>query len=161
WNQIHDLDPHLFLFRLAYLAADQKLQNETKALVAELFRVVPEGLSALTDQFAWQFLSDGMTALYQGKVGHFGTCVVEGNDDRRQFLKTCRDLRNAFPDSKYDQYLQSLIESLEREAAASLPAFLNKKPGERSQAEWIQYWIYQLRDLAAGQWSDPGSPEIF
>jgi HEAT repeat protein len=54
-----------------------------------------------------------------------------------------------------------LIEPLEREIAAPLPAFLDKKPEERSQAERIQFWIYQLRDLAAGQWSEPGSPEIF
>lgn len=161
WDYISTLYPGLLSFRLAFWAAEYGLKDEAKALIVQLFKVPPTGLLMLTNQFAWRSLSDAMMRLRQGSHGHYETCVVDGENDRQQFLKTCRELRKTLPDSTYDAYLQSLIEPLDREAASTRPVFLAKKPGERTQAETIQFWIYQLRDLAAFQWSQPGSPEIF
>jgi len=95
----------------------------------------------------WQVLRPAMLAFQNGGA-------------REEFLAVCKKLLADYPGSTYDAQLQSLIEPLEREVAVT-PAFMQVPEGKRSQEQTIRYWVYQLRDVAGHQWSDPGYPEIF
>jgi hypothetical protein len=48
-----------------------------------------------------------------------------------------------------------------QETAAGPPSFLKKGPSERTPEETMRLYIFQLRDLSAFQWSEPGWPQIF
>lgn len=89
------------------------------------------------------------------------TLAFQEGGSRNQFLAACKELLAKFPDNRYDEQLKSLIGPLEREAAKPRPTFLDKAPEQRTQEETIQYWIYELRDLAGHQCSSPGYPELF
>jgi hypothetical protein len=138
----------VFLLRYAYVAADYGMKEETAALVAEVFKRVPEGFSNLLNELVWQELMPAMSAF-------------QGGSSRRAFLETCKRLRRDYPGSRYDKELDSLIVPLERELSTPKPSFMEKDIKELTSEERIQYWIYQLRDLAGHQWSDPGYPDLF
>ncbi len=78
-----------------------------------------------------------------------------------QVLSTCKGLQRQYPGSRYETELTSLVRAIEREASKPRPDFLDKKPNERTKAETIRYWIYELRDLRGRQFSDPGYPALF
>jgi HEAT repeat protein len=147
------------LLRYAYLAADCGCDNEAHALIVELFKSEPRGLPALQDDFVgWRF------ERAKFRRGDFGRRSREDQnlaDEHRQLLKTCKELRAAFPESKYDEELLSLIEPLEREAATPAPAFLKKPLADMNQEETIRYWIYQLANFSPVMISSPGGPLLF
>ena len=138
----------VFLLRYAYAAADCDMNEEATAFVAEVFKRVPEGFSNLFDEMVWQELSPAMFTFQAG-------------GSRRGFLETCKRLRKDYPGSRYDKQLDSLIEPLEKDVSAPKPSFVEKNMNELTSKERIQYWIYQLHDLAGHQWSDPGYPDLF
>jgi hypothetical protein len=145
------------LLRYAYLAADCGCDNEAHALIVELFKSEPRGLPALQDDFVgWRF------ERAKFRRGDFGLRSREGQnlaDEHRQLLKTCKELRAAFPESNYDRELPSLIEPLEREAATPA-AFLKKPLADMNQEQTIRYWIYQLGNLSPVV-RGVGGPEVF
>lgn len=138
----------VFLLRYAYAAADHGMKEETAALVTEVFKRVPEGFSNLLNELVWQELMPAMSAFQAG-------------GSRRGFLETCIRLRRDYPGSRYDKELDSIIVPLERDLSTPKPSFVEKDMKELTSEERIRYWIYQLRDLAGHQWSDPGYPELF
>ncbi len=81
------------------------------------------------------------------------------------FLGTCKELLAAnaaltkeHQDSALAYKLKSLIEPLERDLAAPLPAFLKKKPKERTPEETIRYWVHHMQDDARAPSTWLGSP---
>lgn len=140
--------PGSHLFRLAYAAADHGLGREANRLVREVFRHAPQGLPDLHDELAWQALWSAVSAFRDG-------------GSRSEFLGTCQQLLVAYPGSRYDRPLESLVGPLEREASRPRPAFLSSPPKERSEEDTIRYWVYQLRQLAIRQFSTLLPPQLF
>jgi hypothetical protein len=138
----------VFLLRYAFAAADHGMQEEANALVAEVLKHAPRGFSNIYDELVWQEFRPAMLAFQDG-------------GSRGQFLATCRRLLSVYPGSRYDEQFKSLIGPMEKEAARPRPAALERDRRARSEEEWIHYWIYQLRDLAGHQFSDPGYPMLF
>jgi hypothetical protein len=96
------------------------------------------------DENVWKELRPAMLAYQAG-------------GSRDDFLATCRSLRQAHPQSKYMTELASLVTGIEDDARAKAPTL----PSTATADEAARYWIYELRDLAGHQFSDPGYPMLF
>jgi hypothetical protein len=79
---------------------------------------------------------------------------------RKEFLTDCKKIRAAYPGSRYDNQLDSLISALEREAADPPPPFLAKPAAQRTPEETARYWMFQLREQAGKPLGDPGYPDL-
>lgn len=167
WDHKHGIEwwhggIRLLLLNLAYTTAEHGLQQETNSLVALLFNQCPGGLLDLQDDFVWAGLEQAIDDLNLNlRPVSFSARVVSNEKDWQRFLRTCKELRHSYPNSKYQVRIKSLIDAIEVELSKPPPEFLTKPKEQFTQEETIQYLIYQLRDLAAVQHGMPGSPDVF
>jgi hypothetical protein len=108
----------------------------------------PGDLPRNADEAVWQVLRPAMLKFQDG-LG------------RDEFLRICTELQSAHPGTRYETELTSLIRAMTREKDAGPPAYVTKKPEDRTPEETARYWVYQLRDVDGRQWSDPGYPNLF
>ena len=124
------------------------LPAEAQALVAEALSHSDKALERFFNEQAWSIFRPAMLAFQNGAP-------------REAFLATCKWLRAHYPGSDYEQELTTLIAPMEREAAVPPPAYLTQPAEQRTPEETARYWVYQLREVAGRQWSDPGYPVLF
>jgi hypothetical protein len=83
--------------------------------------------------------------------------AFQAGGSRDDFLATCRALHQAHSGSRYEIELSTLVTAMDVDARKSAPAL----PATPTADEAARYWIYQLRDVAGHQISDPGEPMLF
>jgi len=77
---------------------------------------------------------------------------------RSEFLAALEEAHALYPGSGGDWEVMSLIGPLKRELAQGPPAYVRRRPGERSEEEQIRALIYEVRESSAyGDWGLPGS----
>ena len=166
----------------ALVWSERKLLARTGAITAvaqEVEMKTPFALSSIPRQPAWLALTCLCLAFVatevpvscgppvatwttpQEKRRREALLAFHKGGSRKEFLATCKKLVAEDSGGRYDDEFKSLITSLEREAAAPRPAFLQKSPKDRTEEERIRYWIYQLRDLSADPAYGGGPPTIF
>ena len=96
------------------------------------------------DEKVWSVLKPAMLAFQAG-------------GSRDAFLATCRELHHDHPHTQYMEELSTIVTAMEDDAAVAAPAL----SPTASADDAARYWIYQLRDVAGHQWSDPGYPDLF
>ncbi len=141
-------DSHWVLFRAAYMAAEHDLQNEAKVFLSEICSPGNGMLPYLFNMQAGQAV---------GKV--FGE--FHRGSSRKSFLAGCRRLLSTYEGSQYNPLLLSVVQELERESKELRPAYLDKKPEDRTQEERIGALIYSIRDIIGWQFSTKGCPTVF
>lgn len=138
----------VYPLQLAYAAAEMTLPEEAQELVMEALSTSDKALDRFYNEQVWTIFRPAMLAFQDGAP-------------RAEFLATCKWLLANYPGSDYEQELTTLIAPMEREAAAPPPAYLTKPAARRTPEETAQYWVYQLREEGARQFSNPGYPALF
>jgi len=131
----------LLWWNLAYAAAENDLEDTTLMLM-ERINKTQGGLVGLRNAFVQERLQDEIDRLTSSNV-------VNNDDDWREFLANCRQLRDRLPESDVAGELSSLIEPLEADLAKQRP-FLDKRPKDLTDDEIVELLIYRFRDLSAG-----------
>ncbi|HTR50656.1 MAG TPA: hypothetical protein VMJ10_08110 [Kofleriaceae bacterium] len=83
--------------------------------------------------------------------------AFQAGGSRDDFRDTCNRLRHAHPHTRYTDELSSLFAALDNESRVTAPTL----PSTPTADEAARYWVYQLREVAGHQLSDPGEPDLF
>jgi hypothetical protein len=114
------------------------------ALVFTLGATAAASPETAEDMAVWKQLKPAMLAFQAG-------------GSRDAFRDTCNQLRHAHPHSRYAPEVSSLWNALDNETRVPAPTL----PPTATADEAASYWIYELRDVAGHQMSDPGEPDLF
>ncbi len=116
----------------------------TLAVLCTLGSMTTAAADTPDDAAAWKVLRPAMLAFQAG-------------GSRDAFLAQCRALRHDHPQTVYMTELSSLVTAMDDDAKLAAPTL----SPTASPDEAARYWIYELRDIAGHQISDPGYPLLF
>lgn len=116
----------------------------TVALLCTLGWMATTTADTPDDAAVWKVLRPAMLAFQAG-------------GSRDAFLAQCRALRHDHPHTMYTTELSSLVTAMDDDAKLTVPTL----SPTASPDDAARYWIYELRDVAGHQISDPGYPSVF
>lgn len=157
--EIHFFGPglELRLLRMSVAAAQCGLRDESRALMRELLRLASDRLTEINNGFVQDQLERAADELN----AHPGPgWLINRDDDWREFVRTCRELRTLSPESRLQGRLDTLIEGIEKGLAAAPPSFVTKPRADLTRDETIGLLIHQLRDFSAPPFMGWG-PDLF
>jgi len=131
----------------AYIAALAGNEEAVKHLVAAAME--PHG--ELRDAYDWAARQRAQAAMW----------AFHNGSRREELLAALEEAHEMYPASKCAAEMASIIGPVKRELAAGPPAYVRKRPGERTREEEIRALVYELREIAGGQMSVPGYPDVF
>ncbi len=114
------------------------------AIVMFLCGLAPSARATPEEDAAWKVFRPAMLAFQAGGA-------------RADFLKTSRALLAAHPHTIYTAELTSLVSAIELDDKRTAPTL----SASASPDDVARFWIFQLRELAGRQFSDPGYPMLF
>lgn len=144
WDAAHAIEGGAFEHRLLLLAcaaAQHGLRDEARDLARAIVVALPSGLDGARNGVVWHELS---RALSDSAAPEWRSSALT-HSDREAVLRTCRDLRTAFPANQYSQAIDWLVEQWAPAPTKPRPAYLARPRSELNEEELIRLLIHDLQ----------------